>query len=156
VRLGRRRFSLLALFTALFGREAVSASASAAETDTVAVLTEVAHSLFPHDGLSSAHYRDAAAAFVASSSSQGERLAVAVGAVEFLAGTPSLRSERLRRIEQTPDFQVFRFHVLMMTYNDLSVTQAFGYQGPSLAQGGYLSRGFDDIDWLPSPVRDAD
>jgi hypothetical protein len=24
----------------------------------------------------------------------------------------------------------------------------FGYEGPSADKGGYISRGFDDIDWL--------
>jgi hypothetical protein len=38
---------------------------------------------------------------------------------------------------------------MMSLYSDLAVTRGFGYQGPSLGQGGYLHRGFDDIDWLP-------
>jgi hypothetical protein len=42
-----------------------------------------------------------------------------------------------------------------MTYNDLSVTRRFGYQGPSYEEGGYLTRGFDDIDWLPAADPDA-
>ena len=34
-------------------------------------------------------------------------------------------------------------------YNDPQVWEKLGYEGPSAEQGGYLSRGFDDIDWLP-------
>jgi hypothetical protein len=26
-----------------------------------------------------------------------------------------------------------------------------GYEGPSFDKGGYLNRGFNDLDWLPDP-----
>jgi len=29
--------------------------------------------------------------------------------------------------------------------------QVLGYQGPSFELGGYLNRGFNDLDWLPEP-----
>jgi hypothetical protein len=49
----------------------------------------------------------------------------------------------------------FRFAVLAGLYSDLSVTSRFGYQGPSLAEGGYIDRGFDALPWLPSPGPEA-
>ena len=36
-------------------------------------------------------------------------------------------------------------------YSDLRTWQLVGYEGPSFDQGGYLNRGFDDLDWLPDP-----
>ena len=33
-------------------------------------------------------------------------------------------------------------------YNQPELWTKFGYEGPSSAQGGYLHRGFNDIDWL--------
>jgi hypothetical protein len=36
-------------------------------------------------------------------------------------------------------------------YNDHEVWELLGYEGPSFDQGGYLNRGFDDLDWLPDP-----
>jgi hypothetical protein len=30
-------------------------------------------------------------------------------------------------------------------------TTFLGYEGPSFEKGGYLYRGFDDLDWLPDP-----
>lgn len=33
-------------------------------------------------------------------------------------------------------------------YNTPAVWELLGYQGPSFEKGGYLARGFDDIDWL--------
>jgi hypothetical protein len=31
------------------------------------------------------------------------------------------------------------------------VWDAVGYEGPSVHKGGYVNRGFDDLDWLPDP-----
>jgi hypothetical protein len=31
------------------------------------------------------------------------------------------------------------------------VWELVGYEGPSYDRGGYLHRGFDDLDWLPRP-----
>ena len=36
-------------------------------------------------------------------------------------------------------------------YDDREVWELLGYEGPSFDQGGYLNRGFDDLDWLPEP-----
>jgi hypothetical protein len=33
-------------------------------------------------------------------------------------------------------------------YNQKEVWPLFGYEGESYSQGGYIDRGFDDIDWL--------
>jgi len=34
-------------------------------------------------------------------------------------------------------------------YDDREVWNLLGYEGPSYDKGGYLNRGFDDLDWLP-------
>jgi len=36
-------------------------------------------------------------------------------------------------------------------YDDVEVWQAFGYEGASAHLGGYVNRGFNDLDWLPDP-----
>ena len=36
-------------------------------------------------------------------------------------------------------------------YDDHEVWERLGYEGASFDQGGYLHRGFDDLDWLPDP-----
>jgi len=36
-------------------------------------------------------------------------------------------------------------------YDDHEVWDLLGYEGPSYDRGGYLHRGFDDLDWLPRP-----
>ena len=36
-------------------------------------------------------------------------------------------------------------------YSDPEVWELLGYEGPSYDKGGYVDRGFDDLDWLPDP-----
>ena len=36
-------------------------------------------------------------------------------------------------------------------YDDHEVWDLLGYEGASFDKGGYLHRGFDDLDWLPRP-----
>ena len=38
-------------------------------------------------------------------------------------------------------------------YDDHEVWELLGYEGASFDQGGYLNRGFNDLDWLPEPKR---
>lgn len=155
MRLGRRHFSLFALLATLGGRGALATSPSLEGVNTAEVLGLLARELFPHDSVSTGQYRRVAEAFLAGNAEQGERLALAVGAADFATISPPQRLALLRDLQLTPDFQVFRFHTLTLLYADLSVTRDFGYQGPSLEKGGYLTRGFDDIDWLPDTERHA-
>jgi hypothetical protein len=54
----------------------------------------------------------------------------------------------LREIEKTVFFQTIRAGLVTGLYNQKEVWPLFGYEGESYSQGGYLHRGFDDIDWL--------
>ena len=40
-------------------------------------------------------------------------------------------------------------------YSDPQTWKLLGYEGPSFAQGGYIDRGFNDLDWLPDPEQEA-
>ena len=57
----------------------------------------------------------------------------------------------LQEIEHTPFFQLVRSTTVTTMYSDREVWQVLGYEGESSDKGGYLSRGFDDLDWLPTP-----
>ena len=56
----------------------------------------------------------------------------------------------LKRSEQTPFFQTLRSDFVNFFYSNPAIWPRFGYQGPSNEQGGYLHRGFNDIDWIKS------
>ena len=59
--------------------------------------------------------------------------------------------ELLRGIEDAEFFVFIRSVAVVTLYDDAEVHQLLGYGGPSFEQGGYLHRGFDDLDWLPTP-----
>jgi uncharacterized protein involved in copper resistance len=58
------------------------------------------------------------------------------------------RVEALKRIEQTPFFKTLRGDFITWFYSNPKVWSRFGYEGPSNDKGGYVHRGFNDIDWL--------
>jgi hypothetical protein len=57
----------------------------------------------------------------------------------------------LREIENAEFFGFIRSVAVVTLYDDAEVHQLLGYGGPSFEQGGYVHRGFDDLDWLPNP-----
>jgi hypothetical protein len=57
----------------------------------------------------------------------------------------------LRGIESAEFFAFVRSVAVVSLYNDHETWQLLGYEGPSYEKGGYIDRGFDDLDWLPSP-----
>jgi hypothetical protein len=58
------------------------------------------------------------------------------------------RLAALKRAEQTAFFQRLRSEFVLYFYSNPAIWPRFGYEGPSNDQGGYLYRGFNDIDWI--------
>ena len=58
------------------------------------------------------------------------------------------RLQAFKRVEQTSFFQRLRSDFVLHFYSNPAIWPLFGYEGPSNDQGGYLHRGFDDIDWI--------
>ncbi len=59
------------------------------------------------------------------------------------------RVEVLKALESTPFFKKLRGDLVVSLYNQKEVWSKLGYEGSSFEHGGYLERGFNDIDWLP-------
>jgi hypothetical protein len=121
-------------------------------------LTAMVRRMFPHDDFPDAPYercaaaiRDAAADDVrlATQLSQGLRDLEAAGFADL---PPDAALEYLRGIADTVFFEGVRAKVILTLYDDREVWKLLGYEGESFPQGGYLQRGFDDLDWLP-PAR---
>ncbi|PWT79136.1 MAG: hypothetical protein C5B58_14240 [Acidobacteria bacterium] len=58
------------------------------------------------------------------------------------------RIEVLKGVEQTPFFAVLRADFVTWFYSNPEVWSHFGYEGSSNDKGGYVHRGFNDIDWI--------
>ena len=65
------------------------------------------------------------------------------------------RSAVLKKIEDTAFFQQVRSKCVTGIYNNKELWEHFGYEGASTKHGGYINRGFDDLDWLPQPPESA-
>jgi len=61
----------------------------------------------------------------------------------------------LRRIESTEFFGFVRRTTVLNLYDNEDVWEVLGYEGASVDKGGYVNRGFDDLDWLPDPRVDT-
>jgi hypothetical protein len=58
------------------------------------------------------------------------------------------RLQALKIVEQTPFFQRLRSDFVFYFYSNPAIWPLLGYEGPSNDKGGYLHRGFNDIDWI--------
>ncbi len=74
----------------------------------------------------------------------------------FLDLDPEARLEALTRSEGSPFFELLKATAVVELYDNPLVWNAFGYEGPSVHLGGYVNRGFDDLDWLPDPPIELD
>ena len=78
--------------------------------------------------------------------------ALAVGESFVLVNNHDPRHLRtLREIADAPFFRMIRGVAVVGIYDDHETWEQLGYEGPSFELGGYLHRGFDDLDWRAEP-----
>lgn len=70
------------------------------------------------------------------------------------AGAPQ-REPIVRGMEGTPFFALVRGQCITSLYDNDMAYAVFGYPGSAWEKGGYITRGFQDLKWLPAPSRDA-
>ena len=58
------------------------------------------------------------------------------------------RMALLKAMESDAFFQKVRGNLVTGLYNNKEVWPLFGYEGASADKGGYIDRGFNDINWL--------
>ena len=123
--------------------------------ETVAAL---ARTLYPHDAVPDEVYGRVSVAIDAAANEDAAQARMVRDGVADLDGrsaTPFIErtaDERLadaRAIEGSELFELVRSTAVVEVYSDAATWRVLGYEGPSFAKGGYLRRGFDDLDWLP-------
>ena len=139
----------------------VAATPPADETEqAVAALVPVIRAMFPHERFPDGPYERSARTIAEAARedvrfrtqlAQGLRDLDVVGGAPFADLAPAQALDALRQISGTEVFEGIRSRVITSLYDDREVWELLGYEGASYDQGGYLERGFDDLDWLPDP-----
>lgn len=123
----------------------------------MATLLQMARDIYPHDRVGDRFYAVAIKSY--DTPEQKQMVAEGIAALDaaarqagfdtyLAAGWEDERVAILRSIQDTPFFQTVRGGLVTGLYNQKDVWPIFGYEGESFSQGGYIARGFDDIDWL--------
>jgi hypothetical protein len=116
----------------------------------------VARVMFPHDTLPDEAYAKVVKAL------DGEAEMVEHGVTALDSPTPFVELDAdsqlaaLQAAEGTDYFELVKSTAVVELYDNPLVWKAFGYEGPSAHVGGYIDRGFDDLDWLPDPPIELD
>lgn len=122
------------------------------------VLLRMARYFYPHDALSDQIYSDVLASLesalaknssLAESIDAGHESLDAAAGGDWLSADMELQITALRSIENTDFFQTVREAVRAELYYHPAVWELIGFGGSSVEYGGYIDRGFDQIDWLP-------
>jgi hypothetical protein len=136
--------------------------ASTLNPETFATLVQMSRDIYPHDRLADAYYAKAVQAFDDAASKSEDSKAMFEDGVTGLneaamgahgvpyaqVGWEEQRVAILRNMQKSPFFQAVRGGLITGIYNNPEVWPLFGYEGESASKGGYINRGFDDIDWL--------
>jgi len=125
---------------------------------------KMGRTLFPHKRLPDAVYAllakdmDAAASGDAKTA---QMLRDGVAALDKAVGGSFARASDARRlaavkaIEGGPFFAAVRGKCITSLYDNDMAYKVFGYPGSAWEKGGYITRGFQDLKWLPEPDAEA-
>lgn len=145
---------------------AASSSALAEPLSTVpaegaATLVKMARDLFPHDRIADSFYQKAVAAIDGDVAASDTATLLSDGVATLDAAANKLKGKRyvdiaeeadrvavLKTIESSPFFGKMRGSLVTALYNQKELWPKLGYEGASFDKGGYIERGFSDIDWL--------
>ena len=127
-----------------------------------ATLMRMARDIYPHDTLEDKYYQQVMKPLSDESSSDSltlklledglqklDKLSVDQYGMTYLAvKKESDRAVILKSLESTPFFQKIKGDLMMGIYNNEELWPRFGYGGSAWEKGGYINRGYNDIDWL--------
>lgn len=127
------------------------------EPTTMATLIQMARDIYPHDHVADAFYAAAVKGY--DSEENAAKVEAGIAALNAAAqgkgyasyidvGWERDRVDILRSMEDSAFFQTVRGGLVTGLYNQKAVWPLFGYEGESYSKGGYIDRGFDDINWV--------
>ncbi len=137
--------------------EAWGAELTAITPEQMKTLIVMARDVYPHDRIADKYYAIAVKGY--DDAAKKDFVNAGVATLDDLAkarhGVPYAnvkweedRVAILREIEGSAFFQGVRGGLVVSLYNQEEVWGVFGYEGESASKGGYIERGFADIDWI--------
>jgi hypothetical protein len=125
-----------------------------------AALMAMARTIAPHDKLDDAAYALVVQALDAGAADAGMAALLRGGLAQrgagFAAAPESARVAALKALETTPFFKAVRATTLVTLYSSPIAYAYFGYEGEAFSKGGYITRGFNELRWLPEvPLADS-
>jgi hypothetical protein len=143
--------------------DAWAADATTLTPATLKTLVKVARDIYPHDFLVDSYYITAIKPWDGKAAKDPTVKAMIENGVQRLDQDAKDRHKAayaqipwetdrialLQGIEQTDFFRSVRSDLVVSLYNQEELWPKFGYEGSSAEHGGYINRGFADIDWLP-------
>jgi hypothetical protein len=142
--------------------EAWGLETNALKPETMRTLIKMARDIYPHDRLDDRFYAVACKSYDEKSAADPTLKAlIEEGVAEFddaamkahnspyaAVASEAERAALLKANSGTRLFTKLRSDLVVSLYNQEEVWPLFGYEGESASKGGYLTRGFNDIDWL--------
>jgi hypothetical protein len=146
---------------AVTARSAWAQGAKSLTPHTMSTLVVAARDIFPHDRLADSYYMVAVDGYDSADPKLRALMESGVASLDAEAGKrfgrPYMevaweedRVTVLRVVENGAFFKKLHGDLIVSLYNQKPVWARFGYEGASADKGGYINRGFDDIDWLPT------
>jgi len=132
---------------------------TALKPETMATLIQMARDIYPHDQVPDKYYAIAVKShdeLAAKDPAHKELIEKGIADLDQKVGAGGYsgvgweeeRVKLLQAVEDTPFFQAIRGGLVVGLYNQKEVWPIFGYEGESYSKGGYIERGFADIEWL--------
>ncbi|MDL0431570.1 hypothetical protein QPM17_10545 [Marinobacter sp. TBZ242] len=146
--------------TGLFAADSKAARKIGEESNRT--LLRMARDIYPHDDLEDKYYRQVMVPLAQKAETDPKLMELLTVGVEALNqeskaryGTTYLNVETedervvvLKAIEPSAFFQKIKGDLMMGIYNNPEIWKKFGFGGSSWEHGGYINRGYDEIDWI--------
>jgi hypothetical protein len=127
-------------------------------TDSTRTLAQMARVLYPHSALPDSVYAEVVGGILSTTAADAQMIALLEQAVtelgeardtDFFDLDEESQLEVITALQKRPFFEAVKFQVLAHLYSHPQVWKLINYPGSSVEHGGYVERGFNDIDWLP-------
>jgi len=130
------------------------------DRDGATALLGMTRAMYPHDRVPDEHYARVVLTLDEKAAADEQTKALLVEGIgslatmtgrwpqEFGSLDEAEQVKALKRLQYTAFFKTVAGEVVNGLYSQHDIWPYFGYEGPSNDKGGYLERGFDDIDWL--------